>query len=766
MLHVKAINAKVTGFIVQRLIFMSLKYIVRGLSALLLSLTVAACGGGGGGGNDTNTGASNNGGTSAGGSNSSGTGSTASGGTGSGTTTGTGNGSGNNGGSNGTNSGNGTTTPPQSLKYPIPSGLWSAPAGSTPATGNYVYLQSDSGDFVGSGRTYSYTDADTQIGVTSASPLRIGLNVQGNQSWTGAFLLPSGAANLQAGYFSNLTRAPFADPAVGGIDWTGEGRGCNTQKGWIVIDQITLSGSVITSLDMRFEQHCEGGSSALHGQIHWSQASASNPPSHGPQPIPASLWKPAPTALPTTGNYVYLQSDVGDYIGQGKTYLYVPTNANLTPTSTGAYVGFNVTGNQNWTSDFKGMQGMSQLAVGYYSGLQRYPFNNPVLGGMDWSGDGRGCNTLVGWFVIDSIAYSGNTLSVLDLRFEQHCEGGGPALHGQIHWTLANAQSSAANPSVPQAIPSNLWKAAPGSTPSSGNYMYLESAPGDYIGGGQTFNYTRANSILTVNNSGAHVGVSVTGDKNWTGDFQGMQGMTQLSVGYYGSLERFPFSNPVLGGIDWSGDGRGCNTLSGWFAIDNITYSNGAISSIDLRFEQHCESAAAAPLHGQLHWTVNDTTSPPGPVNPPPAGLWSPNLSFTAPLGNYVYLVSDVGDYIGGGLTQLYFSNNSSLSAIPNLTAAFKISVGGWTGNFIGMNSLSQLQPGYYGNLERYPFNNPVKGGMDWSGNGRGCNTLNGWFVVDNVSYSLGQLTAIDLRFEQHCEGMLAALHGVVHWTK
>jgi hypothetical protein len=82
------------------------------------------------------------------------------------------------------------------------------------------------------------------------------------------------------------------------------------------------------------------------------------------------------------------------------------------------------------------------------------------------------------------------------------------------------------------------------------------------------------------------------------------------------------------------------------------------------------------------------------------------------------------------------------------------------------MIGLSQLQPGYYGGLQRYPFHNAAKGGLDWSGNGRGCNNLNGWFVVDSVSYSLGQLTAIDLRFEQHCEGAVAAQRGVIHWSK
>jgi hypothetical protein len=81
------------------------------------------------------------------------------------------------------------------------------------------------------------------------------------------------------------------------------------------------------------------------------------------------------------------------------------------------------------------------------------------------------------------------------------------------------------------------------------------------------------------------------------------------------------------------------------------------------------------------------------------------------------------------------------------------------------MSGITELQPGYYANLERYPFHNPANGGLDWIGEGRGCNTLTGWFAVDSVTYNSGTLSAIDLRFEQHCEGGPAALHGQIHWT-
>jgi hypothetical protein len=43
---------------------------------------------------------------------------------------------------------------------------------------------------------------------------------------------------------------------------------------------------------------------------------------------------------------------------------------------------------------------------------------------------------------------------------------------------------------------------------------------------------------------------------------------------------------------------------------------------------------------------------------------------------------------------------------------------------------------------------------------------LFGWFVIDAVSYgSAGELTALDARFEQHCEVATALpLHGAIHW--
>jgi hypothetical protein len=79
------------------------------------------------------------------------------------------------------------------------------------------------------------------------------------------------------------------------------------------------------------------------------------------------------------------------------------------------------------------------------------------------------------------------------------------------------------------------------------------------------------------------------------------------------------------------------------------------------------------------------------------------------------------------------------------------------------MNSLSRLTPGYYGNVQYYPGNNPTKAAMNWS-SWTGCSSITGWFVVDKATYSAGVLTALDVRFQQYCNGRAAPLNGQVHW--
>ena len=78
------------------------------------------------------------------------------------------------------------------------------------------------------------------------------------------------------------------------------------------------------------------------------------------------------------------------------------------------------------------------LAVGVYTGATRFPFNAANEPGLDVYGDGRGCNELTGRFEVFEIVYgAGNQIQSFRATFEQHCEGGTPALRGEVRF---NAQ--------------------------------------------------------------------------------------------------------------------------------------------------------------------------------------------------------------------------------------------------------------------------------------------------------------------------------------
>ena len=338
---------------------------------------------------------------------------------------------------------------------------------------------------------------------------------------------------------------------------------------------------------------------------------------------PPPVQQPPPPPPPQdVASFINLSSDAGDFIGAGKDYSYSNADTLITVTASDALLTVSLNGDESWVGEFQLPNTYTELQQGSYSNLERYPFHDVAVGGLSWSGEGRGCNTLTGWIIIDKVVYDGTTLTEIDLQFEQHCEGGAPALHGEIHWD-ANDTTSPPGPVDPP--PAGLWEPASGITPATGNYVYLESQPGDFIGQGGSYTYTPADSLTMVSAPGGRLSVSINGNENWNGDFQAMNFLGQLEVGYYGDLQRYPFHNPVAGGLSWSGEGRGCNTLTGWFVVDSVTYDGTTLTAIDLRFEQHCEGGTAA-LNGEIHWDANDTTSPPGPVVPPPAGLWEPAL--------------------------------------------------------------------------------------------------------------------------------------------
>lgn len=85
---------------------------------------------------------------------------------------------------------------------------WQPPESALPSKGNYVYLASTGGDFVGGGRTYLYTQANAAMGFSDKG-WHMQVNVEGDAWWHGMFAFPSATGQggkVVRGFHANAAR--------------------------------------------------------------------------------------------------------------------------------------------------------------------------------------------------------------------------------------------------------------------------------------------------------------------------------------------------------------------------------------------------------------------------------------------------------------------------------------------------------------------------------------------------------------------------------
>lgn len=147
------------------------------------------------------------------------------------------------------------------------------------------------------------------------------------------------------------------------------------------------------------------------------------------------------------------------------------------------------------------------------------------------------------------------------------------------------------------------------STVSAETTINLTSQPGDYIGQGRSYQYNDENSLITFKrNYDNGIGISIANlpgepSLRWSWDMAAA-GNTELQVGAYEGAERFPFQAIENPGLSFSGDGRGCNRLTGSFEIYEVAYDGGGnVTALNAKFEQHCEGVAAA-LKGDISFNT------------------------------------------------------------------------------------------------------------------------------------------------------------------
>jgi len=143
-----------------------------------------------------------------------------------------------------------------------------------------------------------------------------------------------------------------------------------------------------------------------------------------------------------------------------------------------------------------------------------------------------------------------------------------------------------------------------------GGDLLLTKADGDFavIAGG----FTGAVPIDTV-------AIFFNGARHfWSLHFSTRALGTPLLPGTFLNGQRYPFEGPGHPGLSVSGDGIGCNTLTGQFTVLDITFDNAfsppLVASLAIEFEQHCEGGADA-MTGHIFYNYTPPGSYPGPFD-------------------------------------------------------------------------------------------------------------------------------------------------------
>jgi prepilin-type processing-associated H-X9-DG protein len=135
-----------------------------------------------------------------------------------------------------------------------------------------------------------------------------------------------------------------------------------------------------------------------------------------------------------------------------------------------------------------------------------------------------------------------------------------------------------------------------------GNVLFFDGEAGDYIHPGVA---TITQGSWTANQSTYQVHVHVdpasqTDGLWWDVYFDSSKINQPLTAQVYAEAERWPFQSANKAGLDVSGDGRGCNMLTGRFQIETLDVTSSRLTSFTATFEQHCDGGPA--LHGCVHF--------------------------------------------------------------------------------------------------------------------------------------------------------------------
>jgi hypothetical protein len=480
---------------------------------------------------------------------------------------------------------------------------------------------------------------------------------------------------------------------------------------------------------------------------------------------------PQTTKPPVTT--LLMKGEAGDFVVGARTYRYSEAEGYFSVLAIGRRgirISFQEKSGMHYGSLSFGSERLNRdLVAAVYDNAMRFDFEDTVSPTLDIDWDSRGCNQVTGKFTILDIKVDNSTqisvVSSFAAVFEQHCEGRAAALTGYIYYNYSEplTPTVVSHTPLPEASVSReyhqelaaaggaapyQWRVAQGQLPpgislnASGHLSGTPTVNGDFVFAVQITDSLGAMSLQTLS---LPVIIPLTISS------------VPLSTATIGQFYSYNLS--AAGGSPpyaWIVQGDG---LPEGLSLD----SSGAITGVPIVSSTHFFAVRVTDEANRtddkiLELRVQTPTGQAGIRQLTFAG--DPNEWVTRGY-NYYYGDKSVG-------WSAYASDNTGEGLVDEVRIVVPGDGEFWFLDFSVARIAGEIVPGMYSNAQRAPFAEPGHPGIDITGQGRGCNTDTGSFVILDAKFDYAgpnpRVVSFAAQFEQHCEGGPAALTGTVYY--
>ncbi len=132
----------------------------------------------------------------------------------------------------------------------------------------FIHLESESGDFIGNGRTFLLLPEEGDFSVTQQSEYEITFEFMSDDEWWELEFITPNKNRFEKKIYKNAERCDFQSTNKPGMSISGNGKGCSEISGMFnVLDVKYDNKGNIENFYINFEQSCDGAKAVIRGEI-------------------------------------------------------------------------------------------------------------------------------------------------------------------------------------------------------------------------------------------------------------------------------------------------------------------------------------------------------------------------------------------------------------------------------------------------------------------------------------------------------------------